>query len=291
MQGFILINKPTAVTSFHVTACVRKKLGLKRVGHAGTLDPLATGVLPIMIGQTARLIELLPVSDKRYKATFRLGITTDTLDITGKVLSELEVDITSRQVKEVLMHFRGEIMQIPPMFSAISKDGVRLYQLARQGIEIVREARKTTIYALELIGNFDNEYIIDVRCSKGTYIRTLIDDIGKMLGCGAVMTELERTEGNGFSVKNCVSLEQFMAGETDEFINAPDQALLGYSEVTVTKAQETRFSNGGALDLIRLTLPENHTNFIRVYGKKFLGLGEIDLEKQQLMARCVLNEE
>ena len=291
MQGFILINKPTAVTSFHVTACVRKKLGLKRVGHAGTLDPLATGVLPIMLGQTARLIELLPVADKRYKATFRLGITTDTLDITGKVLSEVEVYVNARQVEEVLKRFHGEIMQVPPMFSAISKDGVRLYQLARQGIEIAREARKVTIYSPELIGAFDDEYIIDVRCSKGTYIRSLIDDIGKTLGCGAVMTALERTEGNGFSVKDCVSLERFMAEEPDEFIIPPDKALVGYSKVTVTKAQETRFSNGGALDLIRLTLPGNHTKFIRVYGEKFLGLGEIDTEKQRLLARCVLNEE
>ena len=291
MQGYLLINKPTAVTSFHVTACVRKKLGIKRTGHAGTLDPLATGVLPVMVGQATRLIELLPVSEKRYKARFQTGLTTDTLDITGQVLTETKAEISAGMVEAVLQQFRGEIKQIPPMYSAISKDGVRLYELARQGIEVEREARAVFISSLALLSAGKNEFSIDVRCSKGTYIRSLIDDIGKALGCGAVMTALERTEGNGFSLEDCVSLDAFMESDGVGYHNPPDRALQPYSQITVTPAQTTRFLNGGELDMGRITLPGNHTNYIRVYGNdRFLGLGQIDRANQMLKVKCVFNE-
>ena len=205
MNGFIYVDKPEGITSFVAVAKIRRLFGIKKAGHTGTLDPMATGVLPIAIGHATRFIELIPSHDKAYRAKFILGKTTDTLDITGAVTGEYEVTSTREDVEKALADFRGEIQQIPPMYSAIKKDGVRLYDLARQGIEIERESRKVNIHDLELISYCKEtaEYEIDCECSSGTYIRTLIADIGEKLGCGATMTALRRTKANGVAIENC----------------------------------------------------------------------------------------
>ena len=206
MTGIICINKGKDITSFGVVSKVRGITCEKKAGHTGTLDPMATGVLPIMLGGATRFLNYLPDSDKGYRAKFLLGKTTDTLDITGEVTGEYDVAASIDDVESALVEFRGEIEQIPPMYSAVSVDGQRLYDLARKGIEVERQARKVEIKELSLCRELSNEneniYTIDVLCSKGTYIRTLIDDLGKKLGCGAVMTELERLElwvGEDFS--------------------------------------------------------------------------------------------
>ena len=201
MTGFIILDKPEGITSFIGGAIVRRVTGEKKTGHTGTLDPIATGVLPVAVGGNApRFIELLPSHDKGYRASFKLGTTTDTLDITGTVLSTCDNIPDEDEVKKAISHFQGAIEQLPPMYSAIKKDGKRLYELARQGIEVEREKRIVTIYSCEFVSFENGEYTIDVKCSKGTYIRSLISDIGEMLGCGAVMTALRRTLSNGFSI-------------------------------------------------------------------------------------------
>ena len=210
MTGIICINKDSDITSFGVVSKVRGICREKKVGHTGTLDPMATGVLPIMLGGATRFLNFLPDSDKGYRASFILGKTTDTLDITGEVVEEFEVKVGVEEVKSALDNFRGEIEQIPPMFSAKSIDGVRLYELARRGEAVEREACRVEIKSLELV-DFDeisNCYTIDVLCSKGTYIRSLIDDIGRFLGCGAVMTSLKRTRAMGFGLEDCVTLDE-----------------------------------------------------------------------------------
>lgn len=292
MTGIILLDKPNNMTSFSAVNRVRRLLSVKKAGHTGTLDPMATGVLPIALSNCTRFIDLLPVHDKGYVATARLGVTTDTLDSTGTVLSESKVKVTREQLESVLEKYTGEIEQIPPMYSAISKDGKRLYELARQGIEIEREARKITIYSL-LLGSFDGDcFSISVECSAGTYIRSLIDDIGKDLGCGAIMTDLRRTSANGFSINNCVTLEELERaandGTADKYITPIEKCFDTYSEIVVTEGQAKRFSNGG--ELSRDRLKDNISDGIyRVYSpdRLFLGLGEIEKDGEVLKVRRV----
>ena len=296
MTGIICLDKPRDMTSFMAVKRASRLLGVKKAGHTGTLDPMATGVLVIMLGHSTRFIELLPEHKKSYTARVKLGLTTDTLDITGEVLSEIPVDVTPEQLLSVAEKFKGDILQTPPMFSALKKDGERLYDLARKGIEIEREQRQITVEKLEIY-DFDGiEFSMDVTCSAGTYIRSLCDDIGKELGCGAVMTELRRTEANGFSIENAVTLEELerlvSENKTKSVITSVEKALMSYPEITVTKPQANRFHNGGALGYERL-----HGDFpvgiYRVYSpeRKLLGLGEITEEKGDLNVRRVLVEE
>ena len=280
MTGIICINKDEDITSFGVVSKVRGILGEKKAGHTGTLDPMATGVLPVMLGGATRFLNFLPESDKGYEAKFLLGKTTDTLDITGKVLSESAVEAGEGEVLKVLEEFRGKISQYPPMFSAKSVDGVRLYDLARQGIEIEREPCEVEIKRLELIKAEGNEYTIDVLCSKGTYIRSLIDDIGKKLGCGAVMTALKRTLACGFELKDCVTLSELQQRKDsgisfDDLIFSVEEIFDGYKKVSISKAQSVRFKNGGALDINRVKNPPANGEECLVYSfeNEFLGLG------------------
>lgn len=293
MNGFIYVDKPEGITSFVASAKIRRLFGIKKAGHTGTLDPMATGVLPIAIGHATRFIELIPSHDKAYRARFILGKTTDTLDITGKVTGEYEVTCSKEDVENVLTEFRGEIQQVPPMYSAIKKDGVRLYDLARQGIEIERESRKVTIYALELISCCEDtaEYEIDCECSSGTYIRTLIADIGEKLGCGATMTSLRRTKANGVAIENCYTFDELEKlrdeGNLEKTVNSVD-SLVVYDKIKVSEAQAKRFSNGGELDCDRFG-GKKEPGFYRVYSHKdeFLGIGEIDENRTQLSVKRV----
>lgn len=298
MTGIICVNKEKDITSFGVCAKMRGILKEKKVGHTGTLDPMATGVLPVMIGGATRFLDYLPESDKGYRASFMLGKTTDTLDITGTVTAENEVSASKADVERVLIQFKGRIMQIPPMYSAVSVNGKRLYDLARQGIEVEREKREVEIKKLELseCNEAENEYTIDVLCTKGTYIRTLIDDIGRVLGCGAVMTSLIRTYAMGFTLDDCKTLAQLQqlkdSGEGFEGVLLPlEKALDAYDKVTVSPAQAVRFKNGGALDLERVKKQLNVGEIYRVYDPDgaFLGLGKAD-EVQLKVEKLFVNK-
>lgn len=282
MTGVILLDKPKDITSFGAVARVRRICSEKKCGHTGTLDPMATGVLTIMLGGGTRFIELLPSHDKAYIATFRLGTVTDTLDITGKVLETREVNVSAEQVREKIKDFIGEISQLPPMYSAVSVDGQRLYDLARQGIEVERKPRQVTVFSIEMLAADERtgEYQIAVECSSGTYIRTLISDLGEALGCGAVMTDLRRTKANGFDISNAVTLEQLSQaaenGSLNELVIPVEKALAEYPVIKVSAAQAKRFRNGGELDLQRLKYPRM-IGYFRVYDPEgnFIGLGEI----------------
>ena len=292
MTGIILLDKPKDITSFGAVARVRRICAEKKCGHTGTLDPMATGVLTIMLGGATRFCELLPSHDKAYIAAFRLGTVTDTLDITGKVLETREVNVTAEQVREKIKDFIGDISQLPPMYSAVSVNGQRLYDLARQGIEVERKAREVTVFSIEMLSENEQagEYEIAVECSSGTYIRTLIADLGEALGCGAVMTELRRTKANGFDISQAVTVEELAEksekGELADVLIPVDKALEDYAVITVTEAQAKRFRNGGELDLQRLKCPKMF-GFYRIYDpeKNFIGLGEIGMSDSLTIKR------
>lgn len=292
MNGIIIVNKSKDFTSFDTVAVMRGICRERRIGHAGTLDPMATGVLPILLGCATKAQALLPDSGKTYEARFRLGMTTDTLDISGKVLSENAVHVVRAEVEEILERFRGDIMQKPPMYSAKYKDGVRLYDLARQGIEVERTACPVTIFQLKL-NDFDETSAtgsLTVSCSKGTYIRSLIDDIGAALGCGAVMTDLCRTAACGYSLQEAHTLQEIQSfadnGILEQYIQPVDSVFRCYPYVKITEKQSVRFKNGGGLDLERLFIPMEFQagGYYRVYGSDgaFLGLGVVDGEKNCL---------
>ena len=258
MDGILCIDKPEGMTSFLVVAIVRRLLGEKKVGHAGTLDPNATGVLPILVGRGTKLLDHLPCHDKCYTATLRFGAVSDTLDVWGEVEKTGQPLPTRAAVEAALSAFRGDILQVPPMTSALKKDGVRLYELARQGIEVEREARPVTIYELELLDYNEKEGLLTLscHCSSGTYIRTLCDDLGRVLGCGAVMTALRRTMAAGFPLTDCITIDEAKAlAESSTLAHRLlplENALFAYPAITVSTAQAARFRNGGALALDRL---------------------------------------
>ena len=285
MNGVIVIDKPADFTSFDVIAVVRRLTGQRKTGHTGTLDPNATGVLPVLLGRATKAQDIIPDHDKEYRAEFRLGMTTDTLDIWGEVRERFDKTADRKALEAALGAFRGEISQIPPMYSALKKDGQRLYDLARKGVEVEREARKVTVYRLELVSfNIETQTgALAVSCSKGTYVRTLIDDIGRCLGVGAVMTALRRTEACGFTLSDCVTLDRLrqLSGEGSvESVLLPTDSLFAvYPAVTVSDAQAKRFCNGGALDLSRTALANKNidSKLCRVYDRTdcFVGLGRV----------------
>ncbi len=290
MKGLLLIDKPKGMTSFSVVSKVKWLLKTKRVGHTGTLDPMATGVLPILVGRPTVLCSHLLDANKEYIAEVKLGITTDTLDITGNVLKEATVSVSENELKEVLDSFMGEQMQTPPMYSALKKDGVRLYDLAREGKEVEREARKIKIFKLELLGYSENVFKVRVFCSKGTYIRSLADDIGKKLGCGATLISLRRTKTAGFGIEKCVELDALTVENITEYLQDCENAVMGYPLICVSTKQAERFANGGELGLERLHFDKTPSDgdIYRVRGAgKFLGLGRVNYEKSVLKIECL----
>ena len=220
MQGLILVNKPKGITSFKAVATIKRLANDKRVGHTGTLDPIATGVLPVFIGRATALSGLLLDADKSYTATVKLGITTDTLDITGKVLKTATPNVSLDELNSVINSFLGESEQIPPMYSALKVGGQKLCDLARRGVEVERKPRNIHIDRLDVTPTDSaSDYILDVTCSAGTYIRTLCADIGKALGCGAAMATLERTEAGGFSIEDSITISELEELSLDERIS------------------------------------------------------------------------
>lgn len=293
MNGLILIDKPKDFTSFDVVAVMRKLSGQKKAGHTGTLDPNATGVLPILLGSATKAQDLIVNHDKTYVADFKLGITTDTLDIWGNVTADFDTKADFGSVKKALLHFEGEIEQIPPMFSAVQKDGKRLYDLARQGIEVERESRKVTVYGITLL-DFDESTqsgSFEISCSKGTYVRTVIDDMGRLLKTGAIMTDLRRTQACGFSVDECISLDEAKqlaeTGRLESALHSVESLFDTYNIIKISQAQSKRFSNGGALDLNRTALKNQNVRdktIFRVSDNNggFIGLGIADAENRLL---------
>ncbi|MBQ7579776.1 MAG: tRNA pseudouridine(55) synthase TruB [Clostridia bacterium] len=295
MTGFICLDKPDGMTSFSALKKMRYILGEKKIGHTGTLDPMATGVLTVALGGATRFIEMIPDHDKSYFAVIKFGVLTDTLDITGNVIKEEKSSLTLEEIENVLKNFVGDITQIPPMYSAIKKDGVRLYDLARQGIEIERQQRPVRIDKIEIVEfNEDlQELSVNVDCSSGTYIRSLARDIGESLSTCATLKKLVRTKANGF--EKCYSLEQieeyFKSGNISEILIPTQKVFVDYPAVTVTGPQSIRFSNGGELSLDRLRTSLDD-GFVRVYSPEnvFLGIGQAKNEKNELKAKRIFNE-
>lgn len=293
MQGLILLNKPSGITSFGAVAKIKRAAHEKRVGHTGTLDPMATGVLPVLLGRATALSGLMLDADKRYTATVRLGVATDTDDITGTVIKNGEVNVTSEQLNNAVSHFTGEIMQRPPAYSALKKDGVRLYTLARRGETVEVPERRVTVFSADVVSyiNEKNEFTVNFHVSKGTYIRSLARDIGEFLGCGACLSSLCRTYTGGFSLSQCISPDALTEQNISEYILSEEKAVEYLKEVQVTKKQAVRFSNGGQLGFERLkgiNLTENE--LVRVKCEKlFLGIGRADIAKDQLAVKCVIN--
>lgn len=292
MNGIILINKPQNFTSFDVVAVVRKKFGTKKVGHGGTLDPMATGVLPVFIGCATKAVDLLPDSGKSYRAGFRLGLTSDTLDIWGELSEEKPVDIGKLALEAVLERFRGEIEQTPPMYSALKVGGRKLCDLARQGIEVERKARKITISRLDLLEFDGKNGVIEVDCSTGTYIRTLVDDIGKSLGTGAVMTSLCRTRACGFTLSECVSIEELREKPLDELkLLSVENVFRDLPTTTLDEVQTRMYLNGVRLDADRLAQKPPIDKLIRVYGNGgFLGVAKVNEERELVSVKRFVNE-
>ncbi|MGN0669545.1 MAG: tRNA pseudouridine(55) synthase TruB [Oscillospiraceae bacterium] len=292
MNGIILINKPQNFTSFDIVAVVRKKFGTKKVGHGGTLDPMATGVLPVFIGCATKAVDLLPDSGKSYRAGFRLGLISDTLDIWGELSEEKPVDIGKPALEAVLERFRGEIEQTPPMYSALKVGGRKLCDLARQGIEVERKARKITISRLDLLTFDGKNGVIEVDCSTGTYIRTLVDDIGKALGTGAVMTELCRTRACGFELSECVSIEELREKPLDELkLLSVESVFRDFPETVLDEVQTRMYLNGVRLDADRLAEKPPFDELIRVYGNgEFLGVAKVNEERELVSVKRFVNE-
>lgn len=277
ISGVIPVDKPEGFTSFDVIAKCRGILHERRLGHSGTLDPLATGVLPVFIGRATKAIDLLPDNEKRYTARFELGYSTDTQDVTGTTLETSDKQVTRADIENALPHFKGKIMQLPPMYSAVKVDGKRLYDLARAGKTVERTARGIEIFSLALT-DFDEDTQsggLEISCSKGTYIRTLINDLGERLGTLGVMTELRRTYSQGFEISSCVSLKRLeeaaKAGSLDGLIVPIERCFECYPEIRLDEKLERLYRNGVKLECGRVGCREDGR--YRVYGKEFLGLG------------------
>lgn len=291
MQGLLIINKPEGITSFGAVARVKRLASTKRVGHTGTLDPMATGVLPIFIGRATALSSFLLDADKGYTATFLFGRVTDTDDITGRVIAEKEVNITKEQLLSVINEFVGEISQVPPAFSAIKQDGVPMYKLARKGESVEIPARQVTVYSITPKSEFENnEITVEIKCSKGTYIRSLCRDIGQRLGCGATLKALRRDFTSGFCLQNSVNLDDLTPDNIEKYLMSEERAVEHLRRVGVSEKQGIRFLNGGKLGLDRLYFtPAKDKENVRICHKnELLGIGEVDLENGEIRIKCLL---
>ena len=272
MDGIVIVDKPEGWTSQDVVSKLRGVLQTRRIGHGGTLDPMATGVLPVFVGRGTRGVEFFEHAEKTYETLLRLGITTDTEDITGTVLTEQDAFVTGEMVEQVLAKFRGDILQIPPMYSAIKINGQKLYDLARKGREVERQPRPITIHELTLLGMEAEGIRLRVRCSKGTYIRTLCKDIGESLGCGGCMAELRRVQAGEYTIGNSVPLQTLIDSENPEQYLLPvDSMFAAFPAVTLTEKQEKCCRNGVAFTC---KLAEGT---YRVYGQngEFLALSHM----------------
>jgi len=250
MDGIVIVDKPRDWTSQDVTARLRRVFGTRRIGHGGTLDPMATGVLPVFVGRATRGVEFFEHAEKTYETVLRLGVTTDTEDMTGTVLTETPVSFTEEQLQKTLEAFRGEILQVPPMYSALKVNGQKLCDLARKGKTVERQPRPITIHELTLLERGENTLRLRVRCSKGTYIRTLCKDIGEKLGCGGCMESLHRISAGEYTIDEAVPLQTLLdTEEPEKYLWGVDTMFWNYPAVTLTSNQETRCRNGNAFSI------------------------------------------
>lgn len=273
MDGIVIVDKPQGWTSQDVTARLRRVFGTRRIGHGGTLDPMATGVLPVFVGRATRAVEFFEHAEKTYETVLRLGITTDTEDMTGTVLTEENVSFTEEQLQETLAAFRGEILQVPPMYSALKVNGQKLCDLARKGKTVERQPRPITIHELTLVERGENTLKLRVRCSKGTYIRTLCKDIGEKLGCGGCMESLRRVAAGEYTIDEAVPLQTLLdTEEPEKHLRDVDTMFRNYPAVTLTANQETRCRNGNAFSLS--LAPGTYRAYSQ--GGEFLMLAKVD---------------
>ena len=250
MNGIVIVDKPEGWTSQDVTARLRRVFNTRRIGHGGTLDPMATGVLPVFVGRATRGVEFFEHAEKIYEATLRLGLTTDTEDVTGAVLTEQEVNISETEFLNILPQFRGKIKQIPPMYSALKVNGQKLCDLARKGKEVERQPREIEIFQLECLAFDGNTAQLRVHCSKGTYIRTLCKDIGEALGCGGCMAALRRVTAGEYTIDEAVALETLLETDAPEqYLRTVDTMFRNYDAVTLTTNQEKRCRNGNSFSI------------------------------------------
>lgn len=274
LNGIMLIDKPCDWTSHDVVGKLRGILHERRIGHSGTLDPMATGLLVVFVGRATRAVEFAEADSKEYIAGLRLGISTDTQDITGNTLKSSNSLPSKAELEQALSAFKGEICQIPPMYSAIKVGGRKLYELARRGESVERKPRRVTIDKLDIIGENESDYVLDVVCSKGTYIRTLCNDIGDTLGCGGCMSSLRRVKAGAFSIEKAHTIDEIQAaadnGGLDEIIIPVDRLFSAYPELTVRDTAEKKLRNG---NVIKLAAP-NGTYRVYTETGGFLLLGE-----------------
>ena len=293
MNGILCVNKPQDFTSFDVVAKLRGILQMKRLGHAGTLDPMATGVLPVFVGNATKACDIMPDNSKSYLAGFRFGAVSDTQDVWGDVREFSDKPVSEDDILAVLPGFTGKIMQLPPMYSAVQVGGKRLYDLARQGIEVEREPRQIEVSSLAVF-EYDpetREGILEIDCGKGTYIRTIINDIGEKLGCGGIMTSLVRDSSCGFRINDCYTFEQIQKardeGRLEELILPVDRVFSSFPAIRLGDAQTKMYRNGVKLDLARVNgiLPDHDDYRIYASDGAFIGIAAADRENALLRVR------
>lgn len=282
MNGIICVNKPKDFTSFDVVAIMKRLAKTRKIGHGGTLDPQAEGVLPLFIGTATKSVDLCPVTDKAYRAEFRLGAVSDTQDAWGNVKELSDRIVSEDELLGAIKTQIGEIDQMPPMYSAIKVNGQRLYDLARQGVVIERKPRKISVYSIELVSYENNWGTLDISCSSGTYIRTIINDIGEFLGVGGIMTSLLRTKSGVFTLEDSYTLDKLRELSENDFpaferLVLPVEKLYGcYPVLILDEVQERMFFNGVKLDIRRMGLSENTRGIFYLKNNlgEFIGLGE-----------------
>ena len=273
MNGIVIVDKPQGWTSQDVTARLRRVFNTRRIGHGGTLDPMATGVLPVFVGRGTRGVEFFEHAEKTYETVLQLGLTTDTEDISGTVLETRDVHISETEMSEILSQFRGKIMQVPPMYSALKINGQKLVDLARKGKTVERQPREIEIFELELLEFAGSTARLRIRCSKGTYIRTLCKDIGEALGCGGCMAELRRVQAGEYTAEEAVPLQILLdTDKPEDYLRPVDSMFRNYPAVTLSSNQEKRCRNGNSFSL------QMEPGTYRAYSKagEFLMLAKVE---------------
>lgn len=281
VSGVIVINKHEGVTSFRIISILKKMFDMQSVGHTGTLDPMATGVLPVLLGRAVKACDYIMAQDKRYVAEMKLGLTTDTEDITGEILTRCDEIPDAARVREVISSFTGEIDQVPPMYSAIKVDGRKLVDIAREGGEVERRARRVTVHSIDAEQISADTWRLDVSCSKGTYIRTLCSDIGAALGCGAVMSALRRTQTGDFTLSDAYTIEELEKMTFEERLTIPKPVETLFSDmraINLPKFFANLYLSGAPLFQKKVRINVSEGECVRVmYGNLFLGLGRGDV--------------
>ena len=273
MNGIVIVDKPQGWTSQDVTARLRRVFQTRRIGHGGTLDPMATGVLPVFVGRGTRGVEFFEHAEKAYETVLQLGIVTDTEDISGEVLERKDVHISETEFMEILSQFRGKIMQVPPMYSALKVNGQKLCDLARKGKTVERQPREIEIFELTMLEFSGDTARLRVKCSKGTYIRTLCKDIGEALGCGGCMAELRRVQAGEYTIEEAIPLQTLLdADKPEEFLRPVDSMFRNFPAVTLSANQEKRCRNGNSFSM------QLEPGTYRVYSKQneFLALSRVE---------------